>query len=392
MYLSNTPQSQVILRAEARKSFAIGLWIQDPNGKPLDITDTSIRLVLRDAMPLDPTGDDLENLVVSDSAVLVDPVKGYAELRLQASDIALRPKEYPYTIVLVDKGYSSVIVKGTMDVLPNTEYSSVSSEYVSANPAAALDVVLRDHVSIAVRTGSILPPGTTTFTDRDKAKLDSIEEGAQVHIVADWNAGDADSGYIRNKPPLGTAAFAELADIALPRGGFPGEVLTKRSNVNRDVFWARPPGGGGGGGGLDAEGVTAGYVPTASGLDSWSWLPVVAGVSSVNGLEGQVILTLDDISDTATRAAMTPDMIAKLEGLQLNPEWSRLVDVPLFGTAALSNTEDFLAPLEVDGADVTTGEISQGVLPKILDHRGISYGFDPPTGGEDGDIYFQLKI
>ena len=53
-YIGNSPTSETVLRLEARKSFALGLYIQDANGRPLDITDASIRLVAK-KLPLRAT-------------------------------------------------------------------------------------------------------------------------------------------------------------------------------------------------------------------------------------------------------------------------------------------------------------------------------------------------
>lgn len=48
---------------------------------------------------------------------------------------------------------------------------------------------------------------TNDFTNELKTKLDSIAEGAEVNVQANWTEGDTTSdSYIQNKPTLGTAA------------------------------------------------------------------------------------------------------------------------------------------------------------------------------------------
>ena len=51
------------------------------------------------------------------------------------------------------------------------------------------------------------------FTTADHAKLDGIQPGAEVNVLADWNAVGGDA-VIRNKPSLGSAAAANTTDFA----------------------------------------------------------------------------------------------------------------------------------------------------------------------------------
>jgi hypothetical protein len=63
--------------------------------------------------------------------------------------------------------------------------------------------------------------------------------------------------------------------VGVPAGGTTGQVLGKVSSSDYDTGWVDPPTGGEG---LDAEGVPAGWVPTAGGDDSWAWGPQAGGV------------------------------------------------------------------------------------------------------------------
>jgi len=388
VYLGNTPSQETTLRAEARKSFSIALWFTDSHGRALDISGSTIRLVVKE-LPLNPLDStDADNLITNSEATVGPSADvGYAYLHLQASDLNHDPGEYPYAIVLRDaQGYSSVIVRGVLELLQNTEFASINADYVGVNPPTALQIAMRGLATISVRTGPNLAPGTTSFTDADKAKLDGIESGAQVNVRADWSAMSG-SSFILNKPTFGSAAFAELSEIALPTGGLAGEVLMKIGPQDVDVAWQTPPTGPGGGN-LDATGTAAGLVPTTSGVDTWSWdaLPA-APVQSVNSLTGTVVLTLDDIADTATRVSMTPAERAQLGSLSL--DWASITGKPAFGSASLLDSSAFLAPGGVAGADISSGTISAARLPKLSDLDGFSEGTLAPSGGADGDVYFQ---
>src|SRR5690606_29970677 len=264
--IGNTPKQTTVLRLEVRKSFSLGLWFKDASGRALDISDTAIRLVAKKP-PFGP--DDSDNLFENGDAILAQPTVGYARIDLQATDLDYPPGEYPFSIVLVSEGYSVVVAKGVLDLQPNTEASSLTEDYTTANPPTSLQVKMRGHFALEVTTGPSLAPGTTSFTDADKARLDQIVPEAQV-----------------------------------PPGGLPGEVLAKTGASDYALGWIAR--GSGGGGGLDATGVPSGYVPTANGANAWGWQENLSGVLSLNGQEGVLTLDMDWVPDSATRLALTP--------------------------------------------------------------------------------------
>jgi hypothetical protein len=203
-YLGNTPDKEIVLRLEARKSFALGIYVTDVNGRPLDLSNSALRLVVKKTMPLGTGTTDFDNLIANSIAEVVDGPAGFSRFNLQASDLNYAPAEYPFAVILVDAGYSAVILQGIIDLIPNTEFASVGETYAGVNPASSLQVALRGMQSVSVRTGPTLAPGTTSFTDADKAKLDSIEDGAEVNVTPDWRAEAGQPGFIRNRP-----AFAD---------------------------------------------------------------------------------------------------------------------------------------------------------------------------------------
>lgn len=388
---STSPSQRLNIRAEARKSFSFAIWIKDTSGRLLDITGTTIRLVAKKP-PLNGV-DDSDNLIANSTAELVSPVNGYARFSLQASDLDHRPDEYPYSIVLYENGYSSVLAKGVLEIVQNSEIESINESYDPVQPVSAIQVTLRGRRAIEVHTGSTLAPGTTSFLLTDKAKLESIEVGAQAHIPSDWDAGEADPGFIANKPALGTAAYVDTEDLSLPPGGAPGEFLMKTTAANFDVMWSQPPGAGGGG--VDPTGVPAGYVPTTTGLDTWSWQENLSGVTSVNMLAGDVFLSLEDIPDSASRWAMTTAQRDKLENIVYPAvtTWASVTGKPTFGTAAALNTGDIILKNGINAStDFASGTVPVARLPKPSAQNGFSWGTSAPTGGADGDLYFQYTV
>lgn len=339
-YLGNSPNRDVILRLEARKSFALSLWIVDSNQRPLDITDAELRIIAKKP-PFGP--DDSNNLITNSSADLTNGTEGLARFALQASDLDWTPGEYPYAIVMIIDGYSAVIASGTIALQTNTEFASVGSTYSGANPPSALQVTLEGPRTIEVTTGSTLAPGTQSFTDADKQKLDGIEDGAQVNDE----------------------------ERLVPSGGATNAVLAKFSNDDFNTHWISVqslPGGP-----LTAEGVAAGYTPTANGSDGWGWEPSVTNA--------------DDIEDGVVKVMMTTDERTKLGGL--TNDYTELDNLPTLGTAAAADSDDFAPATGIDASAVTTGTFNKNRIPKVTDLNGATSGTAPPSGGADGDLYFQ---
>jgi hypothetical protein len=385
-YLSNSPQATTVLRLEARKSFALSVWVRDANGRPLDISTTELRLVMMKKLP---RASDPGEILVNVTAEIVDAAEGFARFNLQAADLNHTPGEIPFALVLDDNGYSTVAAKGIVDLQQNTEFASVNSTYLPANAPSSVTLTIGEGSRITLRTGPTLAPGTTSFTDGDKSKLDGVEAGAQVNVSANWFSEEGQPGFILNRPMFGTAAFRDIEELlALPAGGAPGEVLVKINNDDYMVGWQQPSSNNGGGD-LPAAGVTAGYVPTATGAGGWGWAAIVSGVEIVNGKQGTVTLTLDDLADTAARVAMTPAERTKLEELDTSISYTNLLDKPTLGTAAALNTGQVLQPGEVDAADVVSGVLDPERIPSVSSLPGFRSGTATPSGGFDGELYFQ---
>lgn len=380
--LGNTPKSTTVLRLEARKSFTLSVWITDHHGRALDISTISLRLVVKQRDLADTGVDDLAGLVLDQTADLTDPLEGLATFSVQASDLNQAPGEYPFSLVMLDEGYSAVLMKGVVDLQENSEFSSVGSTYLSSNPASSIVLSLRGRSVVSIATGSTLAPGTTSFTDGDKAKLDSITTGAEVNIPADWTAGVLDQGYILNKP----------LNVGIPDGGSPGEVMAKLSGVDGDAAWVMlyPDSGTNG---LNATGVADGLVPVANGLGSWSWAPVDGGVTSVNTRVGDVVLDMGDLADTAARVAFTPAERLKLAAVETSIDWDDVQNRPSLGTAAAADLTSLIQKGQINAAtDFQSGVTPKAFVPRLSELRGFTHGTGIPSGGADGDVYFQYTV
>ncbi|QPL14189.1 minor tail protein [Microbacterium phage Atraxi] len=158
--ISNSPQENAVIEAEARKSLSFGIWLKDANRNPVDITGTSTTFTVG---KIDRYG--VSTVLFSKTASIQAPTLGYEVIQVQAEDLNLTPGVYSFTTTLRINGYSVVLLKGDFKVLQNMEFESVTEHYVSNNPAQSLDIVLRESNNVHVVLGTMLPPSLTTPTD-----------------------------------------------------------------------------------------------------------------------------------------------------------------------------------------------------------------------------------
>lgn len=362
--LTNTPRSETNLRLEARKSFSFNLKVVDGDSRPVDLSDTTLELSVGTALRA------AADLGVAASA-------GYARFDLQAADLDLPAAEHPYSISIVDDGYSAVLVRGTIEIVDSPGDTGLNSTYTGGQAVSTLEASLQGSV-IVVQAGDVRLPDVDVFTDRDRTKLDGIEAGAEKNVQADWNAGPATPGYIRNRP---------LARL-VPKPAAANQVLT--SNSTGGYSWAQLQGSGAELE-LGAEGAQAGAVPTANGAGLWGWERHDPPVTSVNGQTGAVSLDADDIAETTTHVVMTTEERAKLAAVEpLNRvSWENVSGKPEVGTGAALSKEQIVQTGQGKASDIREGVLDKDRLPRVTELRGFTYGTAAPTGGSDGDLYFQ---
>lgn len=146
MALGNTPRRETTFAVEASKSYAFGLHFKTPDDLPVDLTGCELRLVATE--PPHVGGTEVISLVATSSA----PVTGFAQFNFQADDLTLEPGSYAYDVTLLPPtGYSSPIIKGYIEVGPNTDLDS-SNVYAGVEVGSDVTVFMEhgDVVSITI--------------------------------------------------------------------------------------------------------------------------------------------------------------------------------------------------------------------------------------------------
>ena len=114
--------------------------------------------------------------------------------------------------------------------LPQTQQGGGGLEQVSADATLTGLGTQTSPLSVA-----------SPFTAAEKLKLTGIATGAQVNVQADWDATDAASGAIRNKPTLVTAITA-LTDTPSSLSGQGGKFLAINAGGTAVEFVDEPSG------------------------------------------------------------------------------------------------------------------------------------------------------
>lgn len=208
--LTNSPEEQLVLRLEARKSFTFGLRFRTATGDYIDITGADVRLTAARVH-----ADEQVETVFTAVAVHTESTLGMARVDIQAADLDLEPGTYYFALTVLNGGYSSVVTKGVIELQQNVEFAAVGEDFMTGDPATTLDILQRGNGDIHVTQGEIFPP----------------------------TAG------------------------SIPPGGATGQSLVKISNESYDLVWSYAIGDGP----IPAETIPEGQVVTATGADTWEW-------------------------------------------------------------------------------------------------------------------------
>jgi len=199
---------------------------------------------------------------------------------------------------------------------------------ISANSPLIVSGTLENPV-IEIQAAS--PTTSGYMSAADKSKLDGIEAGAEVNVLADWNATTGDS-QILNKPAFGSAAFSENSAFATAaQGGNADAAFGWGDHASAGYELASNKGAANGYASLDGAGkVTASQLPSfvddVLEFSSLSVFPVTGesgkiyvaidtgktyrwggtayteissgDVNSVNGKTGVVVLNTADVSES----------------------------------------------------------------------------------------------
>src|SRR5690606_5867939 len=144
-----------VLRLEARKSCSFRLELLYANDVPLDLTGSIFSFVL--AQPEHLGG----NILIDEAGVLEDPENGLVRFNLQATDLELDDTEYPYAVTWINPdGYSSVVMKGSTEIIENTEIASLGYEYDLTAPPQGFTLRFCDYNRITLKLNHLpAPPG-----------------------------------------------------------------------------------------------------------------------------------------------------------------------------------------------------------------------------------------
>ena len=173
MKLSSSPDEQLVLRLEQRKSFSFAVVFRQQNGKPVDITGATLTLdFLANLAKLQRPEEILPIDIVTVAATILEPAFGAARFNVQADDLALAPGNYPYTITLrTAAGYSLVVAKGEIELQLNVEHDSQWQTYPDNASVDTLDVTLRGRQVVRLLVGAQIPPKMNWMSDEEQAKL-----------------------------------------------------------------------------------------------------------------------------------------------------------------------------------------------------------------------------
>lgn len=172
--ISNASTTQTVtLKAFQRTSFSFYVKFFDERRRAWDITDADFRLVIQNA------AYPYNNVVVNYPATQEDS-KGFIRFDLQTYELDLDPGEYPYSIVMVSpKGYSSVVVKGVFQIIPNPDAYAILDEYVEGEPVEGVEVFFRGQNIVTVRVAPMLPPNMNFLSDRERDMLYDLFDRVQ---------------------------------------------------------------------------------------------------------------------------------------------------------------------------------------------------------------------
>ena len=153
--LSNSPRTPFTFDLERRKSYTFRINLLNGDKTPVDLTDASLRFVVKDR-EWDDDQFDVTNLIFNNDATILEPTQGFGTFAFQAAELDWDPGAYFYAIVLwTPDGFSGVVLKGAFNLLENTESNSMHVSYTNDTPDAILEATLRGQDVVNVITNNL---------------------------------------------------------------------------------------------------------------------------------------------------------------------------------------------------------------------------------------------
>lgn len=147
--LSNTPQSPTMMILASRKSFSFTVQFLADNGLPLDLESSTASFTIGEQVYSDTP-------ILTLPASSVDPVAGEVLFELQAHQLDLRPGVYPYEIVLLTEGYSTIAISGELEIVESYEMGSVAQTYDGAPDSFSLIANVKNNRVVVTASGLVL--------------------------------------------------------------------------------------------------------------------------------------------------------------------------------------------------------------------------------------------
>ena len=153
--LSNSPKQALNFDLERRKSFTFRVRLKYSDGSLVNLTGCTLRFVMKE-QGTDDDHFDLNNLVVNSEATIGAPLTGEGVFAFQAAELDGDPGEYGYSIVLWSPdNFSTVLAKGFINLLDNSESHSMHRLYSATAPTSALELTLRGGDVVEVEVVSL---------------------------------------------------------------------------------------------------------------------------------------------------------------------------------------------------------------------------------------------
>lgn len=140
-----------MLTLAARKSFSFTVQFLDENDRPLNLEGASVSFTIGEqAYSATPILTQQADTVLTDTAI--------ALFNLQASQLDLVPGVYPFEIVLLASGYSSIGINGELEIEESYEMGSLTEDYEVAPSTFGLVAHLK-HNRLVVSSSSVILQG-----------------------------------------------------------------------------------------------------------------------------------------------------------------------------------------------------------------------------------------
>lgn len=192
-HLTNSP-NRIQMVLEKAKSFSFGMFFETSDNGTVDITGCSINMIV--TSPSYRRG----GIVIDTMAEIFDPTNGYARFNLQASDTDLTLGQYDFDITLITaEDYSSVIGKGLLEIIANSETDSIDHTYEGQQSPESLTFTIQKSNTVAVVVNHL--PGPQMIVDTVKMLGPGEEPGG-------YFTGDYPYQFLHLSIPVGEPGAA----------------------------------------------------------------------------------------------------------------------------------------------------------------------------------------